>query len=168
MAKKKEKDELDVLADADPKRVIALMLWKARHTNPDLSVVISHEDIKGLADCTSYLEVTPEVLIERPQGAPAAPGIPARGRRAAVPARAAEGPRPFVVVALVQKGTKDGFKPIENSEEGAAKRDQAVAWQKAKDAAAVLASSLMNMAATGDYSTSVVQEASAALRALAT
>src|SRR6266403_1241714 len=65
---------LDVLANGDPKKVIALMLWKARRRQPDLYVKIDEDDLKGFEDCVTYLKVVPEVMIRRPPPIAAQPG----------------------------------------------------------------------------------------------
>jgi hypothetical protein len=72
MAKPKptRKDPLDELATGDLKRIIALMLWKQRHENPEMAVLINRKDLKGLRDCAAYLEVEPDVRIFRRQGDP--------------------------------------------------------------------------------------------------
>lgn len=166
MAKPK-KDVLDKLAEADPKEIIALMLWKDRHRNPDMAEQITEKDIAGFRACTDYLGVDPEVAIFRPQGRPAQAAVPAAGRNRAVPARPAEPARPFVAVNLVAKGTMNAIKPIENNEEDAKVRDQADALRRYRDKAGSLASQLMQDVAAGQFSTSTIQEAAQALVALA-
>ena len=42
---------LDRLVASDPKRAIAMLLWKNRHANPELNVQITEQDIKGFDDC---------------------------------------------------------------------------------------------------------------------
>jgi hypothetical protein len=167
---KKQLDPLDQLAadaNADPKKIIALMLWKDRHRNPDMAVQIKPEDVQGFTDCVNYLEVEAEVVIVRPQGHPGTPGAPAVGKRRAIPARPAEGPRSWVAVNLVRKGTADCIKPIENNEEDAKRSDQAEEFRRFRDRASGLARDLLNGIASGSYSTSVMQEAAQALNALA-
>lgn len=162
----KKLDILDQLAASDPKEIIALLLWKDRHRNPDLSVQITEKDLTGFRACTDYLEVVPKVRIERPQGVPAQEAIPAQGNRRAIAARAEEPPRPFVVVQIVDaKG--DGFKPIENDEEGAQLRDRADALRKHRDGASALANQLIADARSGNFSSSMVIEAAESLIALA-
>lgn len=166
-AKEAPKDALDLLAEGDPRSIIALMLWKDRHRNPDMAVQITEKDIAGFDACCAYLEVTPEVRIVRPQGRPAQAAIPAQGPRRAVPGRAAESPRPFVAVNVVRKGTQDGIKPIENNEDDARLRDRANELRRFRDNAPTLAAQMLKDAASGQFSTSTIQEAAQALTALA-
>jgi hypothetical protein len=167
MAKKDLLDRWADEANKDPKKLVALMFWRERHRNPEMAIQITEKDISGFQGCVDYLEVTPEVVIIRPQGRPAQAGQPARGRLKAVPARPAEPPRPFVAVNLVNAGTMDSFKPIENNEEDAKVRDQAELVRRAKDKASQLAAQLMHDAASGTFSTATMTEAAQALQALA-
>lgn len=167
MAQVKAVDALDQLAEGDPRRVIALMLWKDRHRNPDMAVQITEKDITGFDECCAYLEVKPEVSIVRPKGRPAQAPIAAQGQRRAVPGRAAEPPRPFVAVNVVQKGTQNAIKPIENNEEDARLRDRADALRRYRDNAQALSSQLLKDAASGQFSSSTIQEAAQALLSLA-
>ena len=172
MATKKKaapKDLLDQFAEqaaADPKRAMQLLLWKQRFENPDMAVIVKEADIVGFDQACAYLEVTPDVAVVRPQGLPARPAIPAEGKRRAVPAFAGEAPRPFVVVSLVKKGTKDQIKPIENNEQDAQRRDEANALRKVKDSAAGLAAALLGDLAQNQFSTATIREAAQALQTL--
>jgi hypothetical protein len=65
--RKQALDPLDALAQGDPLRVIALMLWKNRHREPDMYVQITERDIEGFEACVNYLKVKPTVLIKRPR-----------------------------------------------------------------------------------------------------
>jgi hypothetical protein len=167
MAKKDALEKFTEEANKDPRKAIALLLWIARHRNADLAALITAEDIEAFDACCDYLKVKPEVLIVRPKGHPGTPGIPAQGKRRAVPARPAEPPRPYVVVQLVQKGTTDGFKPIENNEEGAKLRDQANQVRRAREQAPQLSAQLMADARVGVFSTATIGEAAGVLQTLA-
>lgn len=162
----KKLDVLDQLALGDASEIIALMLWKDRHRNPDMTLQITEADIAGFRKCTEYLEVVPKLRIERPQGLPAQEGIPAVGNRRAVPARAAEPPRPFVVVQVVDKDG-NGIKPIESEEDGAKLRDEADKLRQIRDTAPGLASQLIADARAGSFSSSMVIEAAESLKTLA-
>lgn len=167
---KKVLDTLDQLAadgNANPRRIIALLLWQDRHRNPEMSRQITENDLKGFTDCVNYLETETDVVILRPQGHPGTAGVPAVGKRRAVPARPAEGPRAWVTVNLVRRGTMDSVKPIENNEDDARLRDQAEDVRRWRDKAAGIARELISGAASGSYSTSVMQEAAQALNVLA-
>lgn len=156
-----------MLADGPVLDVLALVLWKDRHRNPDMTVLIREEDIKGFSDCTTYLKLKPAVRIVRPKGAPAMPAVAATRTRSAVPARPAEPPRPWVVVGVVEAGTENIIKPIENSEAGALLRDQADAVRRARERAPMLAQQLLADATAGVFSTAMIHEAAQALTALA-
>lgn len=161
-------DLLDVLAKADPRRVIALMLWKQRFENPEMAVQITEKDITGFDQCAAYLKVEPGVRIERPLGRPGQAPIPAMGNRRAVPGYPPEPPRPFVVVAVVEKGTENGIRPIENNEEDNQRRIEGEERRRARENATGLAQSLEGMSAQGaDISSSILREAAAVMRLLA-
>ena len=167
MKKVQKKDELDQLAEGDLRNVIALMLWKARHQNPDMSVVLTPKDIKGFRDCVTYLKVKPQVRIVRPAGRPAQEPIPAAGNRRAVAGYPAEPPRPFVSVALVEDGTEDMIRPVENNEEDYQLQKNSEALKRARETAPELANRIEANAATGTFSESEIRDAAAALRLLA-
>lgn len=171
-AKTKEspKDTLDQFAEAanaDPKKAIQLLLWKARHENPDMVAMITEQDVAGFEASCAYLEVAPDVQIVRPKGMPPRDAVPAEGKRRAVPAFSGEAPRPFVVVSLVKKGTKDQIKPIESTEDGAQRRDESAALRKMRDGAPALAGALLADLAANQFSSATIREAAAALQVLA-
>lgn len=158
-------DRLDELAQ-DPKKVLALMLWKARHQQPDLYVQLTEQDLDGFEACTSYLKVKPDVMIKRPQGLPAQEAIPSSGSRRAVQGREATPPKPYVVVALVEAGTENSFRPIENNQADYDTAQQVQEMKRAKEMAPMLAGRLMQQAQTGDSSLSDLMDAANALVAL--
>ncbi len=155
-------DALDKLEQADAHTVIALMLWKDRHRNPDLSIQITEEDINGLQACAQYLDVKPEVLIERPRGRPATPALPpSRIHPQGYPAQPAEAPRNFVFVGVgyFEKELFNSIKPIESTEEGAKVRDAANRLRTLRERGPQLARELMANAASGTFSSAQVEEA---------
>jgi hypothetical protein len=112
----KQVDVLDELANGDPQRVMALMLWKNRLGNPDMYVQVNEADIRGFDDCIRFLKVKPEVRVYRPQGQPAQPAVPGQGNRRSVPAREATPAKPYVMIVLTDdKG--DAIRPVENNQE---------------------------------------------------
>lgn len=174
MAKKQPKENLDpldnLIAEVDAGnvvRVIALMLWKARMENPDMTLRIVEQDIAGLEACVGYLKIEPEVRIARPQGRPAQEAIAARGRHPAIPAREAEPPRPFVVVSLVEKGTENAIRAVENNEQDYDKSQAKDAVRRARESAPTLASELIAGINSGTFSTSTMEAAAQALVTLA-
>lgn len=167
LGQERERDQLDELAEGDPRKVIALMLWQARHRNPELAVQLTLKDINAFEKSCAYLGVVPDVLIVRPEGRPAQIAIPEQHGKRAVPARPAEPPRPFVLVGLVKKGTTDGFRAIESEESEAQLRDEATRLRRAKERAPLLAALLVQMAVSSTYSSSEVQEAAQVLQVLA-
>lgn len=169
MAKKKvaPKDALDLLAEGDPRRIIALLLWQNRFKS-GLSVEIRKEDLEQFEKSTEYLGVlNPEVLIVRPKGRAAQAAQPAKDGRPAIPARPAEPDRPFVVVAVVEPGTANVLKPIESTEQNADRRDMALAIERARQKAPLLASLLLGMCQSGTFSNAELTEAANSLNVLA-
>ena len=166
-AEKPQGDELDRLAAGSQDNIIAMLLWKNRHANPEMTEKITLKDLQGFRDCVEYLKVKPAVRIERPQGRPAQEGRPAVGNKRAVPAVAAEQPRPFVVVGIVDEGTVNSIRPVENNEEDNQLRIRAEEVRRAREQASGVASTIENMAATGDYSSAEVRAAAQLLRVLA-
>lgn len=161
-----KKDALDLLAEGDPKKIIALMFWRERFKNPGMSLQITEKDLQGFEECVTYLGVKAEVSIYRPQGRPAQEAVPAEKGKRGIAARAAEPPRPFVFVGVVD-GQGNQIKPIENNEEDADLRDLANEVRKAKDRAPQLAALLIGMCQSGTFSTSEIQDAARALTVLA-
>lgn len=155
-------DPLDALAQGDPQRVMALMLWKNRLRQPDMYVQITEHDIQGFDDCVAYLKVKPVVKIERPAGLPAQDAIPAQGNRRAVPARAASPAKPYVIVTLVDE-RGDAIRPIENNQQDYDTAAAASEVRKARDQAAALAERLVAQARTGEFSLSDMTDAANAL-----
>lgn len=152
----KKKDALDLLADGDPKGVMALMLWKMRHHYPQMSMEITQKDLDQFKRSCEYMGVQVEVAIVRPQGREATPGRKAQGELPAVPPRPAEPPRPWVFVGVVEKETMNTVTPIESDEEGAAMRDAGLRLQKMKDRAPMIAQGLIQMANSNSISTSEI------------
>ena len=151
-------DPLDALAAAGADRVAQLMLWKQRIQNPEMSVQITAEDIKGLAECTKYLDIKPALLIWRRPAIEAQPGQPATARRRAVTPTPATPAAPFVTVRLVVQGTHDSFKPIENNEKD---YDATVAAEKSRRAKQEIlntANGIRAMIMSPDFSTAAVNE----------
>lgn len=160
-------DALDQLARGDPKEVIALMLWKGRHRNPDLYAQIEEKDLAGFQACMAYQKVTPTVMIKRPQGTPEQPALPATRGRSARPAIPATGPKPFVIVALVEERTENAIKPVENNQADYDVAQDAATVRKARDQAPELARRILAGAQSGDSSLSDIQDAADALITLA-
>src|SRR5690242_17827218 len=69
------KDALDALVAGSVKDVVALMLWKNRHNEPEMAVKLTEHDLRGFEACVGYLGVKPEVRIVRPQGSPGHEGF---------------------------------------------------------------------------------------------
>ena len=165
--KKAKLDPLDALAGGDPRGIIALMIWKNRLREPDMFVKIEEGDIAGFQDCVRYLKVVPDVLIERPAGLPEQAAIPATANRRAIPGRAATPPKPYVIVTLVEKGTKNMIRPVENNETDYDRAADVQKVRKARDQAGGLAQRLRHQAASGEYSLSDMSDAAEALEILA-
>lgn len=165
--KKTQLHPLDALAQGDPKMVIALMLWKERHRQPDMYVQLDEKDLQGFTDCVAYMKMTPDVMIKRPAGLPAQPSLPATHHRRAVPAREAIPPKPYVIVSLVERGTENVIRPVENNEADFDVAQNATAIRKARDQAPDIANRILAQARSGEYSLSDIQDAADALLTLA-
>lgn len=165
MAKKDKKHPLDALAEGDPLRVIALMLWQDRRREPDMYRRIEEKDIQGFDDCMAYQKATPTVKIFRPQGIPAQAAVPATHKRRPVAAREATPAKPFVTVVLVDQ-SGNAIKPVENNESDFDTAQDASKVRKARDQAADLAQRLIRQSQTGEYSTSDMMDAANALMTL--
>lgn len=150
---------------ADPRLAIQLMLWKARHTNEDMAVVITEDDLDAFNACVDYLEVTPEIRILQPGGVPARP--PFKGKDGIErPGRAAVPPRDECLVQLVDKNG-NAIKPIERSEEEQAKGRKGTEIRNAKQRAAGLVGEVRNMLAQGSTSSALTEEVCNSLLLLA-
>lgn len=165
--KKLHQHPLDALAAGDPKKVIALMLWKARHRQPDMYVQIDEKDLNGFEACVHYLKVIPEVDIRRPSGLPVQEAVAATHTRRAVPGREATPPKPYVVVRLVESGTENMIKPVENNQEDYDTAKHAARVRKARDQAPELAERIVSAARSGEMSLSDIQDTADALLLLA-
>lgn len=159
-------DPLDQLA-ADPKRVLALILWQRRLANPDMFIQINPKDLEGFDACVNYLEVKPDVLIRRPAGVPAQDAIPAVGKRRAVPARAAIPPRPYVVVTLVEEGTENVIRPVENNEADFNRAGEEAKIRHARDQAPELAQQILKMGNGQEVSLAICRDAAECMMLLA-
>lgn len=160
-------DPLDALAAGDPKDIIALLLWKGRHRNPDMFMQITPTDISGFKACCEYQELVPTVVIERPVGRPAQEAIPASHGRPMTPARPADPPKQFVMVTLCDGQSGNAFRPIENNEEDYDRQKQSVAVRKARDQAPQMADNILRAVRTGEWSLSEMTDAANALLILA-
>lgn len=165
-AKKEATDVLDNLADGDPFKALALVLWKDRQRNPDMSVTITRTDIKGFTDCVDYLKASPEVRVFRPQGRSAQAAIPERHGKPARAAIPAEPPRDFVVIQLVDKDG-NAIKPVENNEEDFQRNILAEKQRKAREQADNLCTLLRAEIASGDINKSTIDGVCEALTVLA-
>ena len=163
--KTKAPDPLDRFAASPLDRVLQLVFWKLRHKNPDMAVLITQADLEAFDQSMAYQDITPTVMVERPQGRPAHEG--ARGRKITVAPFAGEPPRPFVIVAVVEKGKKNAVRAIENNQEdfdqGALLRQIAQAKGKAR----VLAAAVRQSAASGDFTSGTLEEAASCLELFA-
>lgn len=148
-------DPLDALAQGNPLDVIALMLWKGRHRNPEMAIRIDPQDISAFRDCVQYLKIKPAVSIARPAGRPATPAFTAKNG-VSYPAMPADPPRPFVMVKLVEAGTDDAFKAIENNEQDRQRQEQAEHLVRLRGTLPGLANQVRNQAMAGEFHNSLI------------
>ena len=148
------KTPMQAFAQASSHDHIALLLWKGRIENPDLSVQITEADLKAFHDCMTYLKVEPEVKV-----------FEHRGR---------------TVIALLEKDSviKDkktgevvsqgnAIRPVENNEADFAKSQQAENYRMVKQGATQLAVAIRNQAAQGEFSADMIQQAAETIMILA-
>lgn len=162
-------DELDMFAKQDKARVaraLMMLFWKDRLRNPNFTVEVTPEDLKGFRECMAYLEVEPKIMIYRPQGLPAVEPQPARGNRRAVPGRSAQPPRNFVVIQMVD-ADGNAITPIENNQADFDRAQEALGLRAARDAAARLAAQLLADLQANVTSSATITEAAQALKLLA-
>lgn len=169
LASEPSADPLDVfLRNAgrmNPQEALMLVFWKQRHTNPEFSIEIHPEDLKGFSDCLAYLEVTPVIKVYRPGGLPATQAIEAHGNRRAVPARAAIPPKNYVVIQMVDKDG-NGWVPVENNIKDHEAAERTKRMVNAKEKAKQLANALISDLQQSITSTGTIQEAAAILQLL--
>ena len=168
MAKRKPKqlDPLDTLAEGDPLKIIALMLWVNRFRQPDMYMQIYDKDIQGLEDCVNYLKVKPVVSIHRPQGTPEQPAQAGSSTRRPVPALPAQPAKPFVIINLVDE-RGDMIKPVENNSADFDAAGEAAKVRRAKEQAGDIAQRIVQQAHSGEISQSDTQDAADALVVMA-
>src|SRR5258708_20213136 len=142
------RDALDALVAGPLKDFIALMLWKNRHNEPELNVQLTERDLAGFRACVEYLHVTPEVRIVRPQGMPGHDAIPATRTRSAIPATEPTPPKPYVTICLVERGTENAIRPVENNEQDWQAAAEAKNFNRARDRALQFAADLQQAPAT--------------------
>lgn len=146
-------ETLEQLEKAGPRAIIALLLWKNRHANPNLAVTITQADMDALKQCLEYQEAAPDVAIWRKPGA--------------------------VLVGLVEKGTelkdKDGqqtsmgnaITPVENNQGDLDRANSAKALTALKEQAPLLARRLRSEDQAGICSSDTVSLCADALIRLA-
>lgn len=151
---------LEKMAGENPVQVIALLLWKDRYRNPEFAVQIQPEDLVSFQAATKYLQVEPKVLIRRPPGVPAHPGLPRGHPRYpdGLPAAPEGAPKPYLQVSMVDSKTGDAFVPIESSEEGAKIRDRETELRALRARAPLLAHAVAGNAANNQFSQSEITD----------
>lgn len=167
--KQAPKDVLDVFVEAatkNPNLAVMAALWANRLRCPDMYVKVTERDLNAFRDSMAYLKVKPAVRIHREPSIPAQAAIPAMANRRAVPARPAVPAKPYLTVQLVEEGTVNGIVPVENNQADFDAREEMAAIRRARDNAPRLAE-MLEKAKGGDFSTSDLSDAAAALLLLA-
>ncbi|HVA19344.1 MAG TPA: hypothetical protein VMU55_04145, partial [Solirubrobacteraceae bacterium] len=119
---------------------------------------ITEEDIEQFEACAAYLKITPQVVIVRPEGSPAMPAYVDPRTGTQYPARAAQPPRPYVVVKVVENGTDNAMRAAESTAEGQGRAVIARARRNARQGARQLAATVKQQATVGDFNSSVIIE----------
>ncbi|HEX6992362.1 MAG TPA: hypothetical protein VF151_10770 [Gemmatimonadales bacterium] len=149
---------LNALLAEGPAGILKLVLWKNRHRQPEMYVRIDERDLHGFDACCAYLKLEAEARIERPGGRPAIPAIPAAGKRAAIPARPEIPPKPWIQVTLVEKGTANMLRPVEDNQTDYDEQTRIAALHHARDRIGFLTGIIRNGAAQSTYSNSEILE----------
>ena len=113
-------------------RALALVLWKMRHSNPEMSVTITKDDIDTLEQCEVYQKLT---------AAPAV--VEASGK---------------MFVNMVVEGTADVFKAIESNEQDYQAAERAQKLRQARDQMPELVALVRGQMARGEFSESNITE----------
>lgn len=150
---------------ATPTLAVQLILWKQRHSNPDMSVLITEDDLQGFRACVDYLEVEPTLRCFQPGGRPERPAFKKKDGTE-VPAQPAIPPREECVVQLTDKGG-NAITPIERSSEEQAKGRQGREVQQIKSKVPGLVADLRQMSMRGETSSAMLEEACGALLIMA-
>lgn len=164
------KDALDTFverAQQNPAIALAMLLWKDRLRTPEFTIMVTEKDLKAFEDCIEYLKVKPTVKIERPQGLPAQPPTPAVGSRRATPGRAAQPPKPFALIQMVD-AEGNSFVAIENDQEAFDTAERAKALAALRQKAPIIASQLEVELSQNITSSDTQTQAIHILRTLAT
>ena len=115
----------------DPNDIIKAILWHYRHIEPSLSIKVTEQDEKALADCLEYLKVEGKVTaVDRPG---------------------------CYIVALTDKDG-NAIVPIENNQADFNIGEKARNRKRLAEEAVNLANRVRNSAAGGEFSSSTVME----------
>lgn len=147
------KHPLDKFAEGPLGPVLAMLLWKQRMQNPELTVTVNEADLQGLEACAEYLKITPKAVVYRAPGRPAVEAVPATRGQPARPAIPAGPPRDFVVVQLVDQNG-DVFRPIENNEGDFGRSQTQDRIRRIREQAPGMAGMVRGMMQSGTFSNS--------------
>ena len=115
----------------EPNEIIKDILWHYRHVEPSMSIKVTEQDEKALAECCEYLKVEAKVTaVDRPG---------------------------CYIVALTDKDG-NAIVPIENNQTDFNIGEKARNRKRLTEEAATLASRVKNAAAAGEFSSSSVME----------
>jgi len=120
--------------------MLAMLVWKFRHHLPALVVQVTPADIKGLQDTLAYNGQTLQVNVDQ------------RGEN--------------ILIHLTDAATGDQIIATENNEADLERAQAKANRMSIKQNAPQLAAQLRNDAATGNFSTAIIEEACHALDAL--
>lgn len=176
---KKQLDELDTFAQAGPEKALMLVLWKVRHHYPEMAVPITADDLHEFQKSVEFTKQKPSVVVYRRPAQEARAGIPAQGKRKAIPSAPAQPAGRTAVVMVVEENTAmvdaggvmlspgNTIRPVESDPKAhdiATKQRQVKA---AREKAVQIANELTRDASVGMYSDSKISEAAQALVMLA-
>lgn len=179
MAKRKQLDELDAFAQSGAENALMMVLWKVRHQYPEMAVPITVDDLQAFQKSVEFTKQKPVIAIYRRPAQEARAGLPAVGKRKAIPSAPAQAAGKAVMVMVVEAGTGitdasglslspgNTIRPVESDEREHERARKLRDVKAVKDNARRLASDLIGDASRGMYSDARIQEAAQALVALA-
>lgn len=117
----------------DKDGIIMQILWHYRHTDPNMCVRITEQDVVAMEQCMEHNKQVPVVRITR------------------------TGTAPFLFVAMTDEQS-NAIVPVENNLEDYEKGEQARRRLAVKESIGQLAARVKNAAAIGEFSSSEVSE----------
>lgn len=168
----KQTDALDAFKESGTESALMMVLWKVRHVFPEMAVPITEADLDAFRQSIEFTKQKPAVVVYRRPAQEARQGMPATGRRNAVPPMMAMPAGREVTVMIVEAGTEivdpasgimlspgNTIRAVESDERDHEMSTMARQAKQAKTRASQLASELLSNMASGTYSNAMIEEA---------